>query len=305
MLPGLPACIGRFHDRLVYDQRGVQIGIQPDPTIDVSLPGGINSHPVRQTADEIRKLISSIHVSGYSGTIAGLFATPQPIPLLTDEEAQLVSQPIAVALSQAGPRERVFFSIPNLDKPYHRERTEGALFVRGPLFYLTLSDHSVFIRTDTGGGDDQRDPRDTKGMKLWAAGPTKAATPPPKLAPQWGPYEKVHIALLITDVLAPPQASSSPPRRPDRARGPSPASTLNGPQAASQTMGFTASETEADLRLQIRELTSSNLELRARLEEQTKDVQTLKEELSKVQRELEKAASKLQPRRKAPAINPP
>ncbi|MGB3398102.1 MAG: hypothetical protein WBB60_16780, partial [Nitrospira sp.] len=53
-----------------------------------------------------------------------------------------------------------------------------------------------------------------------------------------------------------------------------------------------------ELRLQIRELTQSNLDLRDRLNQQTEQLQELKEELTKMRRESEGAKSKRSPSRK-------
>ncbi len=61
------------------------------------------------------------------------------------------------------------------------------------------------------------------------------------------------------------------------------------PQAGS--VASARSDSEEDLRLQIRELTRSNLELRARLEEQSRQMAALKKELARIQEELEKAKS--------------
>lgn len=53
-----------------------------------------------------------------------------------------------------------------------------------------------------------------------------------------------------------------------------------------------------ELRLQIRELTQSNLDLRDRLNRQTEQLQELKEELTKLRRESEGTKSKRPPSRK-------
>jgi len=55
-----------------------------------------------------------------------------------------------------------------------------------------------------------------------------------------------------------------------------------------------------DQQLQIRELTSSNLELRSRLEEQSRRMEQLNQQMEQLRIELESAKSKKQPLRKAP-----
>jgi hypothetical protein len=165
-------------------------------------PLATNSHPARLTAEEIRTLLKVLRVSGWSGTLAGLFVDPRPIPLLTEEELQLVSAPLALALSEAGPRERVFFSIPDPAAPYREDRIAAALFLRGSYAHLILTDHYAFALADTASGKDVKDPRDTKGMKLWVAPPAKPASLAGEGAPRWGPFETVRVSINLEEILA-------------------------------------------------------------------------------------------------------
>ncbi|HJU05142.1 MAG TPA: hypothetical protein VJ692_08300 [Nitrospiraceae bacterium] len=293
----LSSCVGPLHERRIYDQGGIQIGIQHDLTTDRTSPPALNNHPAHLTSEEISRLLGWIQVSGYTGTLAGLVVTPPRIPLFSGEELRLIASPIAVAFGRAGPRERVFFSLPNLQAPYERDRTEGSLFLRGERLYVLLTDHAAFTQTDTGGSDDDKDPHNTKGLALWVRPPARAETVSAEEMPFWGPFHTVHTALNVRAVLA---ARTPLPARSDNSiRQPLPPG--QSPTAAKDDRGPAGLESEQDLRLQIRELTSSNLELRARLEEQAKEMRALKDELSRVQRDLEKAAQRLQPRRKGSA----
>lgn len=309
LLSSPAACAGLSRERLVYDKGGVQIGIEHDPTTDRSTPLATNSHPAALKEDEVRKLLSSLKVSGYTGTLGGFLATPPPFPLFNDEELRLVAGPVAAALAQAGPQERVFFSLPNLAVQYSDDRTAGALFIRGAYLHVMLRDHSALMRTDTSGGEDDKDLRDTKGMKLWAVAPARAATLSAGETPRWGPFEKVHIALNVRDVL---NASATPPPPPSPVRTVQPVGSPPAvrpapeprPAAPPQTPLFTKSEPQVDvtedLRLQIRELTISNLELRTRLEKQAQQMKSLQDELARMKRELKKATPKTQAPRKPP-----
>jgi hypothetical protein len=287
MLLGVTACAGWSQDRLVYQQQGIRIGLEHDPSTDRTA-AELNSHPAELTPEHIRTLLTVFQVTGYSGTISGLLLSPRPIPLLSQDEVLLVATPLAAALRQAGPRERVFFSIPKLDAPYSEDRTAGAMFVRGSYLHVILTDHAAFPRTDTAGGEDLKDPRDTKGMQLWVASPASAASLRPEEMPRWGLFEKVHVSLNIQEALA---AKLSHP-------APSPASELSIASQEKKAELLTA-DSIAALHLQIRELTSSNLELRARLEQQTQEMQQLKEELARMQRELATRKTPTRPRSKS------
>ena len=79
------------------------------------------------------------------------------------------------------------------------------------------------------------------------------------------PFETVHLSLNVKDVLA--LASSVSP---GRERVVAPASVPPAPAKIEQSRF-----SQNDLQIQVRELTSSNLELRARLDEQSKRMQAL------------------------------
>jgi predicted RNase H-like nuclease (RuvC/YqgF family) len=55
-----------------------------------------------------------------------------------------------------------------------------------------------------------------------------------------------------------------------------------------------------DLRLQVRELTSANQDLRKKLAEQTAEMEALKETLTRIQQDLDRAKPKAGSRRKSP-----
>ena len=251
---------------VIYDGQGVRVGTETDPSTGHGAPETRNSHPARVSPQDLRQILSTLQVSGWSGTVVGLFESPRPIPLFDEEELSDLSIPASLALQQARPDERVFFTLANRKVPYSEDRTSGALFIRGAYFHVVLTDHRAYTRADTAGGDE-KDLRDTKGMKLWVARPNQPAVVPPEKEPQWAPFESVHISLNMNEVLA--------SRRLER---------LKEAQAAfPRTSGAVPSV--ADLQLQIRELTQSNLELRKRLEEQSKQMNDIKRELEILQRE--------------------
>ena len=197
---------------------------------------------------------------------------------------------LSEAFRQAGPAERVFFSFPKPGVTYSEDRTTGSMFMRGRYLHLVITDHASMIQADTGGGET-KDIRDTKGMKLWVAKPAQAAIVPDAEEPQWAPFETVHISLNAKDLLA--QRAATTPATLYRASGPPPMAAPS--QAAPPRQPGSTSE---DLQLQIRELTSSNLELRGRLEEQKSQMNALTEEMNRLRREIESTkAAKPSPRK--------
>lgn len=292
---GLSACAGLTGERVVYDQQGVEVGIQSDPTISRSSPPARNSHPATLTSNELRPLMGSFQISGWSGTVMGLVQNPQPIPLLGTDELERLADPLAAALQQAGPTERVSFSLQDKDRPYSPDRTTGMLFIRGPYLHLVITDHSAFTQADTGGGEE-KDIRDTKGMKLWVARPAHAAMVPAFEEPRWAPFENVHISLNMSEASALRKIAA--PARADRLPAQPPANLPT--QLSPQTSPVAAPTIIEDQRSQIRELTSSNLDLRERLDEQRTQMKKLKDELTRLKQELEKMKATSRPPRKSP-----
>ncbi|MBS0171133.1 MAG: hypothetical protein JSR62_12325 [Nitrospira sp.] len=275
---------------VLYDQQDSQVGLQTDPTINRGPSPAENAHPAQLTTEDVRVLLGSLLVSGWSGTLVGLIEQPRPVPVFTDLELNRIAAPVAAAFQQAAPSERVFFSLPKSQTTYSEERTTGALFLRGRYLHVVLTDHSAFTRADTAGGD-VKDLRDTKGMKLWVAAPATAATVPDAEEPRWAHFETVHVSLNAKEVIAlrsrPASLSAETPHS-------APLSTTSAAEGGSKSVGpADAASTQADeLRLQVRELTTSNLELRNRLDQQLKQMQALQDQLTTLQHELDSTRPK-------------
>ena len=139
----LTACGATSHQRVLYESSGIQVGIITDLSTkeDASSPVK-NRHPVDLTPQDIRSLIGSLEVSGWSGTITGLFSNHPPRPVFTEAELAALAEPLAAAFHAATPRERVFFAIKNQTAPYETDRTSGNLFFRDEYLHVILTDHS-------------------------------------------------------------------------------------------------------------------------------------------------------------------
>jgi hypothetical protein len=278
----LTACGATSQQRVLYQASGIQVGLITDmSTNEHATPPVRNRHPAALTPKEIRSLVGSLEVSGWSGTLVGLFSAPQPKPVFTEAELVLIAEPLAAALHEATPRERVFFAIQNPDAPYDTDRTSGSLFFRDDYLHVVLTDHYAFLQADPGGGE-KRDPRDTKGMKLWLIGSARAATVPDEKEPRWNVFEKVHISLIPAEVLAGqrvPQATTGS----SRAQVTLPAD--GQPSLKADSAATNAPESVNDLRLQMRELTNANLDLRSQLKEQSGTIEKLKAEFEGLRNE--------------------
>lgn len=291
----LAGCGLTSHQRELYDSSGIQVGIITDSSTDEhASPPLANRHPVEFTPREIRSLIGSLEVSGYSGTVLGLFTNPHPQPVFTEAEILLLAEPLAAAFKQATPRERVFFSIQNPNATYDTDRTSGSLFFRDDYFHVILTDHYAFLKADPGGGE-KRDLRDTKGMKLWVVGPTRAATLPEDKTPHWTAFEKVHISLKPRELLAGQQV---PQVATDSARSQVALPVAGQTAAKAETPRQNSTEHVDDLHLQIRELTNANQDLRGQLKEQSGMIEKLKTDLEQLRSEMPAGQQKPIPKQK-------
>lgn len=281
-LLALIGCGATSHQRVLYQASGMQVGIVTDlSTNDHATSPVRNRHPADLTPKEIRSLIGSLEVSGWSGTMIGLFSTPQPKPVFTEAELVLLAEPLAAAFHEATPRERVFFAIQNPDALYETDRTSGSLFFRDDYLHVVLTDHYAFLQTDPGGGE-KKDPRDTKGMKLWLGGSKRAANVPDEKMPHWDAFEKVHISLIPVEFLAGervPQAAAG------SSRPPVATPAVSQPSFKADTPGTNAPESVNDLRLQLRDLTNANLDLRSQLKDQSDTIEKLKAEFEELRNE--------------------
>ncbi|HRI37792.1 MAG TPA: hypothetical protein PLO50_04480 [Nitrospira sp.] len=274
----LSACSFFSQGRSVYDREGIQIGLEPDPSIRHNGQTGLNNHPIELTPKDLTSLLQFIQISGYSGTITGLITKPDPVPLFTAKELSVISEQLAAAFREARPTERVFFSLPKPDVTYSEDRTVGALFYRGSYLHVVVTDHSSIIRTDTGGGD-YKDSRDTKGMKVWVVGPAQGALLSGSEEPQWAPFEKVHISLVVKEFL-----EKKGQTHPVRVNQGGATSSVPLP-AASPSESHTSSGSPDKLQLQIEELSGTNQELRGRLDEQNRRMQRLQDQVEQLRRE--------------------
>ena len=285
----LTACGATIQQRVLYQAQGIQVGLMTDLSTNGHASSPVrNRHPADLTPRDIRSLLGSLEVSGWSGTIIGLFSTPQPRPVFAETELAALAEPLAAAFHEATPRERVFFAIQNPDAPYETDRTSGSLFFRDDYLHVVLTDHYAFLQADPGGGE-KRDPRDTKGMKLWVVGSARAASVPKEKEPHWTAFEKVHLSLTPVEVLAGqrvPQAATGS----SRTQVALPA--VGQPALKADTAATNATESVNDLRLQMRELTNANLDLRSQLKEQSGTIEKLKAEFEGLRNEKKPGPSK-------------
>lgn len=304
MLSGLcllAGCAAPLNQRLVYEAKGVQVGVESDHTIDRrAVPPVLNSHPAQITAEDMRTVLGALEVSGWTGIIVGIFETPHPKPVFGGVELTILGEQFSKAFSEATPGEQVYFSLQNPTARYETDRTAGSMFIRDGYLHFILSDHYGFQKADPGGGE-QRDPRDTKGMTLWVARPAQAASVPEDKEPRWGSFDKVHVSLNVREVLAALGGNQGGTKQ--QPAIPPPAAGL--PPSPMKEVATPAPSKNDTLQQQVQELGNANQQLRTQFEQQTTELDKLKEELRRLREDMKstkgsKPALDRKPSRKQP-----
>lgn len=299
---GLSGCVGPLNQRLVYEAKGIQVGIEADHTVDLrATPPVLNSHPAKITTEEVRTLLGSLEVSGWTGIIVGIFETPQPKPVFGGAALANLAEQFAKAFSEATPADRVYFSLQNPTARYETDRTAGSMFIRDGYLHFILWDHYGFEKADPGGGE-RRDPRDTKGMRLWVTRPAQSASVPEDKEPHWSSFEKVHISLNVREVLTALRGTHGVTKPP--AASPAPAAAVSASPIKDATAP--APGNHDTVQQQIQELGNANQQLRTQSEQQTKELEQLKEELRRIREDMKsakdsKSTLERTPSRKKPA----
>ena len=63
------------NQRFIFNERGMRVGIETDPSVHRASPPILNEHPGHLTPQEIQTLLGAVRVSGWSGTVIGCHPT--------------------------------------------------------------------------------------------------------------------------------------------------------------------------------------------------------------------------------------
>jgi len=118
---------------------------------------------------------------------------------------------------------------------------------------------------------------------------------PDEKEPHWTAFEKVHISLTPVEVLA---GQSVPQAATGSSRTQVALPATGQPALKADTAATNAPESVKDLRLQMRDLTNANLDLRSQLKDQSDTIEKLKAEFEGLRNEKKAGTSKPSSERK-------
>lgn len=140
VLAGLAAtgCAGAplpVQGQLIFEQGRNVVRLEPDPG------PGTNTHPITLTAGDLGAILRGVRVWERRNWFHRIFVGEAPkTRAFRDEEIALLAPPLAKALAQARPNERVSFHLSQATVEGEEETTSGWLFIREPILHLVLSE---------------------------------------------------------------------------------------------------------------------------------------------------------------------
>jgi hypothetical protein len=276
LLGGLLGCaLFQPAGSLIYKDDSLIVRLEPNPGGDGQAQAQKAAQAV--TAQQLSASLRGLYVRRKVGLLQSIIDTPSE-PAFNEDELTLVARELLHGLQLASGQERVAFRLFRTGAKGVREETDGAVFMRGDLLYVTLTKFRYSSRvsykdSESAGGFD---------FELFYE-PTDAVVPVQKgVVARWLGSDQPSIVVdtrRFRDDIAPtlPSAASEPPvATPSDVRPPS-----SQAQAAPPTMD---SDMVRKLQQQVKELTDANQDLQATLK-------VLQKELTQLQQSAQHAGA--------------
>lgn len=267
--------------RVLYQQGRTFVRLEADPDVGGLLGGTPNTHPAAIESAELGKLLQGIGI--------------QSEPVFNIGDLALLAPFLASGLAEAGPSERVAFSLARTQSGRRTGALSGYLSIQNPYMKFVLADHP------TVGWQDSADPSSSQVFELEFL--REGFLRPGSQEDRKGSF-KSHPAIQIDyknylraleggDVMSkaaaePPAAPAAPPPAqspvlpaPSVEAGRPPSRRLPPPLPAA---GAADTKVVADLQRQVKELTDVNEELRATLKDMLERQEKTQRELGELNR---------------------
>ena len=269
--------------RIIHQQGRTTVQLEKDPSAGGTFTSTGNSHPVSIKAVQVATVLRGIQIRSEQGVVGTLLSLAAPADAVFMEEEVMVLAPLlADGLAQAGPSERVGFTLWS-DKPGRRNAPlAGHIAIREPYLRFGLNDHPTI---------GWQDPEDSSAPKLFTLEFQRESFVRPASDEEQKAARKARPMIQIDyrRYLAAPQDQG--------AAAPVPAPSISRPvipPAMAPTRDAAVSESSVlkDLQRQVKELTDSNQELRSKLKDmrdRQDQSQAVNEELTRLRRDLAEA----------------
>ncbi|TAL08865.1 MAG: hypothetical protein EPO02_11840 [Nitrospirae bacterium] len=273
--------------RVLYQENRTVIELEKDPS-----EGG-NTHPAPVSSSQLAKILNGLLIQHDRAVAMSVVkGTGKLEPVFDAEEIALLAPLLAKGLQQTDPSQRVGFTFWSPVNGRGYAAFSGAVSVRTPYFIFILKEHpgsdwqdrsatpqqpSLFA-LDFKQGAYLKPGSDDERMGSYRARPTLQIDYRRYLAAADGPSGSAPTAREPTVLVpsAPASATSRPP-------------AVSSPATPPRELAKTDGDLVAELQRQVKELTDSNQELRARLREmrdRQDQSQAMNEELARLRRDL-------------------
>lgn len=276
--------------RIIYQQGRTTVQLERDPSAGGTFASGGNAHPASIKPLQLATLLRGIQIrseQGILGTILGLAAPADTV--FTEEEVSQLAPILADGLTQAGPSERLGFTLWSAQPGRRNSPLAGHIAVRESYLRFGLNDHPTV---------GWQDPEDSSAPKLYELEFVNSGFLLPgseeerKTGRKTRPLLQIDYRRYLSAVQDQPAAVAvkepagvtPSPSIPAEVRSPSVPSAAAPRESAKSDV-----EVVQELQRQVKELTDSNQELRAKLKgtlERQEQSQAMSEELARLRRDL-------------------
>jgi hypothetical protein len=162
LVSGLLGCaLSGPSGRVLFQQGRTVVQLETDPTVGGTSGQGWNTHPIVIKPQQMATLLRGVRVRSEPGVVGALLGLAVPAEaVFTDEEVSLLAPVLAEGLAQAGPAERVGFTLRSAQSGRRYGPLSGHLSVRDPYLKFGLNEHP------TVGWEDPEDPPAPKLFEL-------------------------------------------------------------------------------------------------------------------------------------------
>ena len=268
----------------IYQDDFLTVRLEPNPEGTAAPTTDTDARNV--TADQLAVILKGLKAHKRTGLLQSFLTQSPHEPVFRADELPRVATALRSGLKAASPRDRVAFQLARTGGMGGREETSGAVYWRGPLFYMTLtkfrSPGQVSYDSPEEGFDLSYEPADAVVQQQKESGRRWLGGHPAEVAINVQRFKEPPVAVAPDVDLGRKAESPAPPagRTTDVAGALQAVPTPPPPAAPAPRQEILES-----LQRQIKELTESNQELRAKLRE-FQNRKDHSEELERLRREL-------------------
>jgi len=272
--------------RILYKEGRTVVQLEADPSVGGTSLEGLNSHPASIKPAQVAAILRGIQIRSEQGLLGILLSLAVPAEaVFTEDEVAQLAPVLADGLAQAGPSERVSFRLWSVQPGRRNAPLSGYVSVRNPYLKFGLNEHPTI---------GWQDPEDPSAPKLYELEFQREAflRPGTEEERKAGRRTRPLIQIDYRRYLAAAQEPSGPAAAAKEPPGVTSAGTgppTVPPATAPREKVSPEKAAQNDLQRQVKELTDSNQELRARLKEalaRQESAQAANEELTRLRQEL-------------------